>query len=372
MPRTRQVPRAEAAPEVIPLYDNLFPGRDPVAEPGTATGTPGNWWTTLALVPEVLLAINNQFQALTRDEQALPPKYRELGITRAGFVQGSQFVFSQHCKAMRRVGFSEQQIADIRSWASSDRFNDDERAVLAFADEVAALRGRVQDATYQRLRYVLSDEGIIRLAMCIVTWGSHGVLCRALRLEYDDVDEHVAEIPAPAPAPAPPVARAPAPAAPAPLSNIRTQPIAAREETRQMADTVTRQSISLDAAQRVIAAAQAKATEMGLPAVIAVVDESGTLKAFSRMDGAALLSVDIAKDKAYTAIAFGIPTDAWFDFIKDDPPLLHGITKVPRLMVFGGGYPLKVGDAIVGGIGVSGGHYHQDMEVAQAGVAALG
>ena len=139
-----------------------------------------------------------------------------------------------------------------------------------------------------------------------------------------------------------------------------------------MADTVTRQSISLDAAQRVIAAAQAKATEMGLPMVIAVVDESGTLKAFSRMDGAALLSVDIAKDKAYTAIAFGIPTDAWFDFIKDDPPLLHGITKVPRLMVFGGGYPLKVGDAIVGGIGVSGGHYHQDMEVAQAGVAALG
>ena len=138
-----------------------------------------------------------------------------------------------------------------------------------------------------------------------------------------------------------------------------------------MADTVERKSISSEAAQRVVRAAEAKAAEMGVPMVIAVVDDSGTLKAFSRMDAAALLSVEIAQDKAYTSVAFGIPTDAWFDFIKNDPPLLHGITKVPRLMVFGGGYPLKVGDAMVGGIGVSGGHYEQDMQVAQAGLAAL-
>jgi uncharacterized protein GlcG (DUF336 family) len=105
--------------------------------------------------------------------------------------------------------------------------------------------------------------------------------------------------------------------------------------------------------------------------VIAVVDDGGTLKAFSRMDGAALLSVGIAQDKAYTAAAFGISTDGWFDFIKDDPPLLEGITKVPRLMVFGGGYPLLSGGGMVGGVGVSGGHYSQDMEVAQAGVAAF-
>lgn len=138
-----------------------------------------------------------------------------------------------------------------------------------------------------------------------------------------------------------------------------------------MADTVERRSISSEAAQRVVQAAEAKAAEMGVPMVIAVVDDSGTLKAFSRMDGAALLSVEIAQDKAYTAVAFGISTDTWFEFIKNDPPLLHGITKVPRLMVFGGGYPLKVGDAMVGGIGVSGGHYEQDMQVAQAGLAAL-
>jgi uncharacterized protein GlcG (DUF336 family) len=138
-----------------------------------------------------------------------------------------------------------------------------------------------------------------------------------------------------------------------------------------MVSSVTRQTISSEAARRAIEAAEAKAREMGVAMVIAVVDESGVLKAFSRMDGAPLLSVDIAKDKAYTAVAFGIPTHEWFNFIKDDPPLLHGITKTPRLIVFGGGYPLKVGNDLIGGIGVSGGHYTHDMQVAEAGVAAL-
>jgi uncharacterized protein GlcG (DUF336 family) len=102
------------------------------------------------------------------------------------------------------------------------------------------------------------------------------------------------------------------------------------------------------------------------------VDDSGVLKAFSRMDGAALLSVQIAQDKAYTAAGFGMPTDAWHDFVKDDPPLAMGAAPgIDRLVVFGGGYPVKIGDAIAGAIGVSGGHYTQDMEVAQAGLAVV-
>lgn len=144
------------------------------------------------------------------------------------------------------------------------------------------------------------------------------------------------------------------------------------KEIQMSGKTVTRASISAEAAQTLIAAAMRKATEMGVPMAIAVCDESGVLKAFARMDGAALLAVNIAQDKAYTAVSFGISTDAWFDFIKDDPPLLHGIVKTDRLTVFGGGYPVKAGKAVIGGIGVSGGHYHQDMQVAQAAVAALG
>ena len=132
-------------------------------------------------------------------------------------------------------------------------------------------------------------------------------------------------------------------------------------------------SISSETAHRMIGAAEQKARAIGHPMVIAIVDEAGVLKAFSRMDGAALLSVQVAQDKAYTAAGFGLSTDAWHDFIKNDPPLAAGATGgIDRLVIFGGGYPIKVGEQIVGAIGVSGGHYSQDMEVAQAGLAALG
>jgi uncharacterized protein GlcG (DUF336 family) len=137
-------------------------------------------------------------------------------------------------------------------------------------------------------------------------------------------------------------------------------------------DVFQKASISTDLAHRIIAAAEAKADDIGVPMNIAVCDESGVLKAFSRMDGAALLSVQIAQDKAYTAIGFGMPSDAWHEFIKDDPPLASGaVGGIDRLVIFGGGYPIKVDDQVVGAIGVSGGHYTQDMEVAQAGLTAL-
>ncbi len=136
-------------------------------------------------------------------------------------------------------------------------------------------------------------------------------------------------------------------------------------------NTFTKSSITSAAAQRMIAAAEVKATEMGRPMCIAVCDADGTIKAFSRMDGAPLLSVQISQDKAYTAISFSMATHEWFDFIKGDPPLLHGIVKTDRLVVFGGGYPIMAGGQMIGGIGVSGGHYSHDQEVAQAGLAAL-
>ncbi|MCM8731629.1 heme-binding protein [Hephaestia sp. GCM10023244] len=138
-----------------------------------------------------------------------------------------------------------------------------------------------------------------------------------------------------------------------------------------MSNAVSRLSITQAASDRLIEAATAKALEIGVPMAIAIVDESGTLKAFRRMDGAALLAVEIATNKAYTAVSFGIPTHGWFDFIKADPPLLHGIVHTPRLVVFGGGYPISEDGQTIGGIGVSGGHYDQDMQVAEAALAAL-
>jgi uncharacterized protein GlcG (DUF336 family) len=136
--------------------------------------------------------------------------------------------------------------------------------------------------------------------------------------------------------------------------------------------SIVKHSIDAETAQRAIAAAARKATEMGLRMVIAVTDEAGDLKAYLRMDGAPKLSVQIAQDKAYTAAAFSMATHEWFEFIKNDPPLLHGITHTPRLVVFGGGFPIVLEGELVGAIGVSGAHYSQDMECARAGLAAIG
>jgi len=140
-----------------------------------------------------------------------------------------------------------------------------------------------------------------------------------------------------------------------------------------VAQTFPKASITTEAARQAIAAAEAKAVEIETPMVIAIVDDGGVLKAFSRMDGAALLSVQVAQDKAYTAVGFSMPTHGWHDFIKDAPPLADGAPSgIDRLVVFGGGYPITVGDDVVGGIGVSGGHYSEDQQVAEAGLAVLG
>jgi uncharacterized protein GlcG (DUF336 family) len=136
--------------------------------------------------------------------------------------------------------------------------------------------------------------------------------------------------------------------------------------------TLVKKSIDLTTAEKAIAAAAKKASELGLKMCIAVSDEAGDLKAFERMDGAPRLSIQIAQDKAYTAAGYGLATHTWWDFIKDDPPLLHGITHTPRLIVFGGGFPIVLEGEMVGAIGLSGGHYSQDMECARAALAAIG
>lgn len=197
MPRLRQVSKAEAPAEVAKVYERLFGDRDPVAEPGTVTGTPGDWWTVFALVPDVLAHAQAGFGLLSSKARSMTPYQRELAITRAGFAAGSKFVFSQHCKAARTAGIPEEKIAAIPAWASSSAFDDAERAILAYVDELVLADGRVQDATFERLRGMLSDAAILELTYAACTYRLHATICRALRLEYDDVPERIEEIAAP-------------------------------------------------------------------------------------------------------------------------------------------------------------------------------
>ena len=197
MTRTKQIPRAEAADSVVPIYDRLFGDRDPVAEPGTATGTPGDWWTVFAQTPELLDHMVAGFGLFNSPDRTLAPDLRELALTRTGFAAGSQFVFSQHCKAARRAGVSDEQLHAVPTWPTAEVFSPAERAVLAYTDELVLADGRVQDATFAALSAHLDEPSIIELTYAVATYRLHATMCRALRLEFDDVDERIVEIAAP-------------------------------------------------------------------------------------------------------------------------------------------------------------------------------
>src|SRR6202453_4289868 len=139
----------------------------------------------------------------------------------------------------------------------------------------------------------------------------------------------------------------------------------------QVANVVKKHSISSELAQKMVDAAAAKAREIGVSENVVILDDGGNLKAFGRMDGAPLPTIEMAQNKAYTAL-FGISTTEFFDFIKTDPSLLSGIPTLSRIAAWGGGFPIKVNGEVVGAIGVSGAPAVQnDVDCAQAALALL-
>jgi alkylhydroperoxidase family enzyme len=179
------------------MYRQLFGDRDPVAEPGTATGTPGDWWTVFALVPDVLRHAVRGFGLYRSPKRQLDPTLRELGQTRVGWACQSQFVFSQHCKSCRALGMSEAKIEAIPSWQVSDLFSPVERAVLAAADGLALDGGRISDDVFAVLKDHLSDEAILELVYITSLYIQHAIMSRALRVEFDDTAERIVEVPGP-------------------------------------------------------------------------------------------------------------------------------------------------------------------------------
>lgn len=137
-----------------------------------------------------------------------------------------------------------------------------------------------------------------------------------------------------------------------------------------MKNVFEKNSISAELAQKMLEAAIAKANAIGVPENIAILDDGGNLKAFCRMDGAALLSIEVAQNKAYTAL-FGFSTQDFFNFIQGDPSLLAGLPNLRRIAAYGGGFPIKIDGAVVAAIGVSGGTVQNDVDVAQAALAVV-
>jgi uncharacterized protein GlcG (DUF336 family) len=128
--------------------------------------------------------------------------------------------------------------------------------------------------------------------------------------------------------------------------------------------------ITSDLATRMIERAVAKAREIKVALALAVLDEGGNLKAFCRMDGAPVLCSEIAQNKAYTAL-FGVPTHDFYNLIKHDPSLVAGIPNMPRIAAFGGGFPIRFENAVIGAMGASGGSVEQDMAAVEAALEVL-
>jgi uncharacterized protein GlcG (DUF336 family) len=138
-----------------------------------------------------------------------------------------------------------------------------------------------------------------------------------------------------------------------------------------MANVITKHSISFELAQKMVDKAVAKARELGVSENVAILDDGGNLKAFSRMDGAPIPTIEMAQNKAYTAL-LGVSTQDFFKFIQGDPSLLAGIPTLSRMAAWGGGFPIKVDGEVVGAIGVSGAPTVQnDVDCARAALALL-
>jgi uncharacterized protein GlcG (DUF336 family) len=138
-----------------------------------------------------------------------------------------------------------------------------------------------------------------------------------------------------------------------------------------MANVVKKHSISSELAQKMVNAAVAKARELGVTENVAILDDGGNLKAFSRMDGTPIPTIEMAQNKAYTAL-LGVSTQEFFNFIKGDPSLLAGVPTLARMAAWGGGFPIAVDGEIVGAVGVSGAPTVQnDVDCARAALAVV-
>ncbi len=165
MPRVSLVEKEQAHHIVKELYENLVKGGWPVI----------NLYKVLGHCPYIARNFQRMGNSILRGEE-LSPKLRELAILRVGVLAQSEYEFAKHFVIGKEAGISQKQIDNISNWASSPEFNDKERSVLAYTDEVAT-DIRVRDETFATLQNFLNEHEIVELT---ITIGYYGMVCRIL------------------------------------------------------------------------------------------------------------------------------------------------------------------------------------------------
>lgn len=134
-----------------------------------------------------------------------------------------------------------------------------------------------------------------------------------------------------------------------------------------------RATLSRAEARQIVETAAAEAESLAVPITVAVVDESGVLKCFERMDGAALVSVQTALNKAYAAAAIGMPPDEFYEAIESDGAAVASFATRAGLALIAGGLPLLVEGQIAGAVGIAGAMTGaEDRRIAEAALKGTG
>lgn len=199
MPRLRLVGRNETDDPLVQfMYNRKFGDRDPAKDPGvTASGAPGNYEAVFAHSPDILEHAVQGFYVKQTKKRKLPLRCMELAITRVGWTCGCRWMFSEHSKILRGIGVPEESIAALRNWSVHPDFTPQERAVLAYADCLTLEHGRTSDGLFAELQKHFDEEQIIELTYITSMFMMNAHMIRALRLEHDDYDDPVREMPSP-------------------------------------------------------------------------------------------------------------------------------------------------------------------------------
>ncbi len=165
MARVSLVEKDQAHPMVKELYQKNE----------TQGGRVINLWKVMGHCPYIGLNFQRLGNSILRGEE-LSPRLRELAILRVGNLAQSEYEFKQHTAIALRCGVSQKQIDEISYWTTSKLFDEQERAILAYTDEVTQ-DIRVKDGTFAKLRSLLGEHTVVELTAVI---GYYGMVCRIL------------------------------------------------------------------------------------------------------------------------------------------------------------------------------------------------
>jgi len=174
MARVRYVEKTDAHPAVKELYEKIEGRGQKVIK----------LWKIMGHLPYIGLNYQRMGNSILKGEE-LPPRLRELAIVRVGFIARSQYEFTQHSRIGLRAGLTQAQIDDIGHWQNSKLFNDEERTVLAYTDEVEK-NIQVKDETFNNLKKYLNEHQIVELTAAI---GFYGMTCRLLEALQVDMED---------------------------------------------------------------------------------------------------------------------------------------------------------------------------------------